>query len=327
MTMLLVLSSITSCAKTGGGDINERQPQPELRMAALPELPQVALRHRVQGFTEIAHNSAALVGVLRPSAAPLAGMLPDASGAPRINGSVHFRPTGYPDIVVSYREDSDDLSVEDETVRHDHSTTADIGGLAALRAFGSGLDSVVAAGLVKDGELDRAQLIKSTILEAEAAQGMPVTVRIKEYEFTAPRVRAGVPVHGSGVTISVHRSGALARIKVFGPSFAPGAQDQQKAALVDQKGADARIAAAYPSARVEPLGLTYWLPPGQAKNQPLAVAPQYLYVVYQWLPAVQDGKNLVSMGIIVSVSSIDQNAKATVWTEPAPSVVQFAQKP
>lgn len=134
-------------------------------------------------------------------------------------------------------------------------------------------------------------------------------------------------MHDAGVTISVHRSGALARIKVFGPSFAPGIQDQQKAVLVDQKGADARIAAAYPSARVEPLGLTYWLPPGQAKDQPLAVAPQYLYVVYQWLPAVQDGKHLVSMGIMVSVSSIEQNAKATVWTEPAPSVVQSDQKP
>jgi hypothetical protein len=323
---LILVSVLLSCARSEGDDINNEGLRAERRLTSLPSLAQVGLQHRVRSRAEIAHHAARLGGILRNGTGPLAGVDSDANGAPRIDGSMHFRLTMHSSIAVSYREDTDDLSVQDEAVRIDHTSPVDIGRKAALTRFNAALDSVIAGGIIQHSELDRTAIVNSTLLASEAAPGAPVMTRIMEYEFTVPKVWGGVRVHEAGVTISVHRSGALARIKVFGPSFT-GMQGGPRTALVDQSAADARLAASYPSAKVEPLGLTYWLPPGQGKETSLVAEPQYRYLVYQRLPAVQDGKNLLSMGIIVSVSALDQNAKPIAWQENTPRKMQPDLKP
>jgi hypothetical protein len=327
LTALLLPLALVSCAKSDAAQANERQVLPSLRAASTPSTLSVKLIHRVRSAPEIGDKAAALLGILRPNTATLAEVRSAASAAARLNGNVHFAPASFPGLVVSYREDDDDLSVEDEIVRGEHTTATDVGEADALIRFQSTVDAVVAAGLVQAFELDRQSPQRSKIMESEFSAGSPVVTRVREYEFTAPRVRAGVPVHEAGVTVSVHRTGALARIKISGPSFVGDGPSDATMPPVGHRAADAKVAAAYPSAKIVPIGLRYWLRPGEAKAASVPVLPQYLYSVYQTLPAKQDGKNLLAQGITVAVSSVDKDAELVISPDLTEDAAPSDRKP
>jgi hypothetical protein len=293
------------------------------------------LKHEPKSRSEVGRHAALLTGVLLGKTQDESEFVGQANSAAGAEGSVHFALPSNPRIKISYEENSDAILVLNEELTGDHESTNDIGSAAAEKVFESTFE-----GLISNAEIsrawDRTVVVRAQISEAEGVSGQKLTSRTKEYVFSVPRKINGIPVFGSGLTVSVHRGGGLTRLKVFGPQInsstsGNGVETSMTGTdavtvSVSQEAADSRIRAQFPRAKVVPVGLQYWLPDGTSRLTWTRVEPRYIYLMAPILPAVQDGANLIGAGSFVAVSSTDATATPTIWPEVGP-VVSGTPKP
>jgi len=314
--------------------------QPSLHQKALTQsssLSAFGLTHRVRSASEIADISAKLASVLLGEEISGDESRKSVAAATSAIGLGAFDLQLHPHAKVTYREDNDDLGVINDKVTRDTSSTEDVGLAKAEGIYSTTLGHLLVLGVVTANGWDTSDITRSQIKQGEAAQGQPTTVRIKEYLFTVPRKINGVGVFNAGVTISVHRSGALARIRVFGPTAdsvvskdgleTPSGGGKTIVALVDEPLTRARLQVAYQTAEFETLGMKYFLPDGEGKGGFVALEPSQVYKVSPVLPAIQNGKHLKGKGFYVAYSITSPLADPIVWPRPGVPATPGDSKP
>jgi hypothetical protein len=235
-----------------------------------------------------------------------------AATAPKSDGSFHFALKSRANVKISYGEDKGEITVINEDVTNRHEFSTDIGDTDAESRFVSASAALISAGTPGLNGLDTTAVVRKKIMEGEKTPGGTPIIRVKEYLFVAPLKLNGLPVLDAGLTVSVDRSGALARVMVFGPEISSPTSGADSVALtVDGSAADQRARGEFASSRIEPLGLGYWLPQGQGKDVQVTVEPRYLYLIYSQVNI--GGKAFDSLGRYVAYSASNSAAKATVW--------------
>lgn len=278
----------------------------------------IRLTHRARSQTEVLQHAALLAEVLVGKERGALRSAPPALAASASKGSTHFDVDGNPHIKAHYKDSHDELGVINEDVTHDYDAPNDIGEKAAESRFTVAFETLANRGAFDRGEMDLSNVRRSRIMQAEGTNtGVSQPPRVKEYEFTVTRKLKGVPVFESGTTVSVHRSGALARIRVFGASAAAeSVADVSSDArpVIAQAQVDRRVMADYANHQVKQLGLQYWLPRDRALTAAKSTQPRYLYAVYPQLPAMQNGKHLVGKGSIVAYPAVEGDTEPLlVW--------------
>lgn len=231
--------------------------------------------------------------------------------------SVHAQSNN---LTVSHLGSNNNLDVLDETVTGDTESTVDVGVDAAKKLFLTRFDALVSNGAIDSGGLKVAAAKLFPLMQGEGMTGQPSVERVKEYIYSVPRVLDGVEVFGSGVEVSIHRNGKVARVRSFGPIVSPQSPTPAYtfSQAVPSTAADARVKAEYPDAEIKPIGLRYWLPEGAAEQ---VLAPEYMYLVVRH--TVVDGRDVSARGVYVAYSAQDAAAAPTVW----PKTSSSTQKP
>jgi hypothetical protein len=289
------------------------------------KVPAIQLTHRVRSQTEIFQHGALIAEVLVGKEKGALRSAPHADSMFAAKGSTHFALDGNPHLKVHYLDSHDELGVINEDVTHDYETPSDIGEKEAESRFNGAFENLASRGAFDRNELDSTNIQRTHIMQAEGTNtGVSRPARIKEYEFTVFRKLNGVPVFQSGTTVSVHRSGALARIRVFGARATGGSVSDTSSnaqPVIDQAQVDRQVAADYGNHQISKLGLQYWLPRDRGLSTATQTPPRYLYVVYPQLPAMQNGKHLVGKGSIVAYPATQGDTDARlVWPPSTPSI-------
>jgi hypothetical protein len=265
---------------------------------------------------DVARAGAALAGILHGKAFPVTELeaAVAAAGADTRALDVAVGSTG---LQFSYRGDNDRRLVIDEGVTSNMALT-DIGGDAARKRFISAFGSAVRSGVVGATGLNPDDARSSKIVQGEGMSGQAPIERISEYIFTVPRVINGIEVFDAGIELSVHRTGQLARVQVFGPSVAstvtttgveiPDASSYSFTRSVSQADLESRAAAEYPGSEIHSIGVRYWLPP---EVTDAVVEPTQMYFVVS--KAVIEGQEVKARGSYVAYSLKDAGQAATVW--------------
>lgn len=141
-------------------------------------------------------------------------------------------------VVLIYDELFDNLTLLNEAVGNDLTSTTDIGESAARTRLEETIDQ-----LVKSGVLDATGLDVSTAQLQLHKQGIKLPGQeprewVKEYVFFVPRVLGGVGVRyqnlQAGVQVSVHRRGDVASIRILGPAVGPQNGPAVKSAITPE---------------------------------------------------------------------------------------------
>lgn len=281
------------------------------------------LVRRVRSASEVADRATRIASTLLGQEIAAEEAQTSTALASVASGSLAFAFRNHSPVKVMYREDDDDLAVINEDVTRDTRATTDVGLAMAEHTSAAAFNQLVSRGVINSAGWDRADILKSQIKQGVAAYGEAPTVKIKEYLFTYPRKINGVGVFNAGVTISVHRSGAVARVRVFGPTVIstaridgteqPSALGGEVSASVDQKSADKRVAAEFPTATVESKGVQYFLPEGQAKEKTVRLEPTHLYLITPTFSATANGMQVRGKGFYVSYSLTDAAVAPVRW--------------
>lgn len=314
---IIPLSVAASCQ-----DDHRTQLVPARLAVVAPANPSALTLHRIVAKDSIGVLASQLASELYGETAP-AEVFKDAFGqASVVPGSTHVASAWKPSLKMSYFDDNNDLVLVNETVTEDSLSPNDVGPAAAEAIFQSTLQSLVARGAIAAGDYNSAKVKTSQIMQGDGVSGQPLSVRVKEYMYRISRVAHGIEVFNSGVLVSVHRSGKLARLRVFGPvvsaALGPGGSGLVTTPTISQDAADARAARDYPKAKTSSLGLQYWLP--QGIQSAVAVEPRYMYRVVPILPAVSEGKNLEGQAFFVGYSTHDSTETPLVLPKPAVGV-------
>jgi len=148
-----------------------------------------------------------------------------------------------------------DLLVVNGAVADDTTSTGDIGPVRARAVFEETLKVLVSRQLVDPDGLAIVKVRTGRMMQAETRRGGDTIKSVKEYFFEVPRVIGGVEVFGASVTVSVHRSGRVASIRVVGP-LVSASNDSFKRVL-SAASLSERARRENPSAEVTPMGLRY----------------------------------------------------------------------
>jgi hypothetical protein len=301
--------------KATAEDLNAARAQPSGKPAAGP-LTAFRLTRAPRSQADVARAGAALAGVLHGKAFPVTERQAAvaAAGADTAALDVAVGSTG---LQFSYRADNDRRLVIDEAVTSNMATT-DIGNDAARKRFMSAFGSAVSSGVVVATGLNPDDARGSRIVQGEGMSGQAPVERISEYIFTVPRVINGIEVFDAGFELSVHRTGQLARVQMFGPSVAstvgstgaevPDASSYSFSRVVSQADLESRVAAEHPGSEIHPIGVRYWLPPDVTDA---VVEPTQMYFVVS--TAKIEGQDIKARGSYIAYSLKNAGQAATVW--------------
>lgn len=226
------------------------------------------------------------------------------------DGSLHFALKSRPQVKISYRDDKGELAAINEDVTNNHNLSADIGATAAEARFMAVLSSLAASGTAEFGRVDATAVVRRNVMQWEKSPNSSPVVAVKEYLFVAPQKLNGIPILDAGLTVSVDRGGAIARIIAFGPEVSSASSVAATLTVDDATGA-VKVHADFPNYRVEPLGLTYWVPEGDAMDAPIAVEPRYVYRIYSQVHMY--GKTSDGMGRYVAYSATTGSIAPLMW--------------
>jgi hypothetical protein len=274
---------------------------------------------RSQG--DLARAATALATVLNGGVPAAAGVQAAvARAAPAGAGAADFAIPGVSGLQFSFRGDNDRHLAFNANVTSDVGATADVGVDAANGIFHSAFSAAQAQGLASTG-LNPADARTSRILQGEGVSGQAPVEKVSEYIFTVPRKVNGIEVFDAGFEVSVHRTGRIARVSMFGPTVAsnvtvsgvetPDSSGYSFAAAVDSAALDARVAAEHPNAEIKSIGVRYWLPPGQAGG---VVEPAQMYFVVP--TATVNGERLLARGFYKAYSLKVAGQPPVVWPAP-----------
>jgi hypothetical protein len=275
------------------------------------------LSRAARSRAEVSQSGAALAAVLYGRAIPaesLTSALAMASAGPDVLDVDIGSPQG---LQLSYRGNNDRRLVINEAVTTSRAAT-DIGPDAARKVFLSAFQSAVGSRAVSATGMNPDGARTSRIVQGEGVSGQAPVERTSEYIFTVPRTINGIEVFDAGFEVSVHRTGQLARVQAFGPTVvstltaagaeAPDASGYAFTRTVSQADLDARVAAEHPDAKIRPVGVAYWLPPGVVSA---VVEPAQMYFVAP--TATIEGEVVKARGFYVAYSLKDAALAPTVW--------------
>lgn len=216
-------------------------------------------------------------------------------------------------LVLVYDELFDNLTLLNENVANDLTSTADIGESAARSHLADTFGGLVKAGVLDPTGLDVSSAQLQLHKQGIKLPGQDPREWVKEYVFFIPRELGGVGIRyqnlQAGVQVSVHRRGDVASVRILGPTVGPQNGPSVQAAIT-QDAARAKIAAGYPSHQVQALGLTYVL-----DDSSRMFHLRWTHSVY-W----QDQRNGREFhGRMQFVSpAVDNPQDVVVWPTPAP---------
>ena len=235
-----------------------------------------------------------------------------------------------PGLSVGYDPNGDQAWAADEAIMNIRMTGVDIGQSAATDAFRTVFQNLVNAGLLDGRHLDSTKAHVSYIMDGTGQVGTTYAVEaINQYIFHVPQTVNGIPVahpgnaaQKSGVTIGVHRSGAIAHIKISGVNV-----HSSQTAGVDTPWSDGYVLtrnvthssllkdlqAQYPSATIFEHGLQYRLVGGAAA----AVEPADVFSVS--VTSEINGHTIHGRRQYFYYSVKDPTASPVIWPIPNPN--------
>jgi hypothetical protein len=206
-------------------------------------------------------------------------------------GSVSFSAVvaGSSTLVGRYRHGPDELLLNNRELQQDPSFEPEVGDSAARARFIETMHRLGEASIIDESLYDVNQAIVSRTLVGSGSTDTSEEVeRVLSYDFLARQSLNGIPFVNAGVRVSVHRSGALASMRVGGARVAAtregGRLRPQKPgyvfrATVDEKYYHGRFVSEFPHARIGSEGVQYVLPmsrdPEAGEKQTLE--PQYVF--------------------------------------------------
>jgi len=278
------------------------------------------MNRRTRSQADVGRSATALAAVLYPGAPATGAIQAAAAAANPATGAADFEVVGVPGLQFSFRGDNDRRLALNANVTADVGAAADVGADAARGAFLLAFSAARAQGLLSAG-LDPTEARPSRILQGEGMAGQAPVEKVSEYIFTVPRKLAGIEVFDAGFEVSVHRSGRLARVSAFGPTVAssvaasgaevPDSTGYSFAASVDPVDLDKRVASEHPNADIKPIGVRYWLPPGQSSG---VVEPAQMYFVVP--TATVNGEKILARGFYKAYSLKVAGQPPAVWPTP-----------
>lgn len=173
-------------------------------------------------------------------------------------------------IAGRYRHGPDELLLNRRELQQDASSASDVGeGVARARAV-EALQRLAAASVVDPSLYDFNTAIASrTLLGTGSSDADDQVERVLSYDFLVQQSLNGIPFVNSGLRVSVHRSGAIAAIRVGGARVSatfeagrlrPIAPGYVFRATVDESYFDGRFVKEYPNAHINNEGVMYMLP-------------------------------------------------------------------
>jgi hypothetical protein len=228
--------------------------------------------------------------------------------------------TDDPAVAVGYDRVSRFWAINGRVTRDTSEGALDVGRAGAQRRFEATMAELVSKGAVRPDDYDlrdvRFGAVRAGYGRSDVGAQREWT---KEYRFAVPRKIDGVEVYDAGVTVSVHRTGALASISVSGPvveraSRVPAPHHVQPAAL------DARFLAEFPGRTITFSGIRYvHLADGLVK-------PRQMYRFASMITG-PDGVAKPSRAMNVSYSLEDAAAPRIEWPSYDPTKLAGDSRP
>lgn len=216
---------------------------------------------------------------------PFAQQLKDAAtSSPAFNASLRGS-----NMMGRYRHGADELLLNNNNLLEDATSAVDIGETAARARFVDIVQQLNDASLV-DGQLFdlNAAIVSQTKFSTGSSDSDNQVDHVLSYDFLVRQSLNGIPFVNAGVRVSVHRSGAIAAIRLGGAVAAASVQKGRVHPLapgyvfrakVDEKYFQERFATEYPNAQLNSKGILYMLPysvdPEAGQKQVLE--PEYVF--------------------------------------------------
>jgi hypothetical protein len=228
-------------------------------------------------------------------------------------GDTRFAGDEAAGVQLIYEPAFDTFRVINARVSADYADPTDIGEASARDVYRTTAAALGAAGALELAGLAIENPRLQLQVQGEGPVGEPAKERVKEYVFFARREVGGASIrhehHDAGLQISVHRNGAVASVRVSGPSVGSGAPTALTSAL-SEEAADQLAQKEYVNHTVESQGLCYVL--DDASN---SFRLRWTYKVSA--KTVIDGRTINGRAQFISYA-VDAPSNAVRWPTPEP---------
>ncbi len=244
--------------------------------------------------------------------------------APRLTTSTVARdettaPFSDPNLVVQYRSQTDDLSIEDSSCLRDGRPASDIGEDAARTLAQKAIADMASKAIITPGNYDTTDLAPAHLRRTEyAGDGKDPIDYVVEYRFRTLRRLNGIEVANNGVVVGITPKAELSSIRVGGVQFdtvasggteRPTASGAMVARTVSHEYAKARFA--YEAGRAGANKQMHWskimyvMPEGQQE----AVIEPMLITRFSNVGSGNGGKTIPGRGQVIGISLTNASAE------------------
>jgi hypothetical protein len=173
-------------------------------------------------------------------------------------------------LVGRYRRGPDELLLNNRELQQDWTSEPAIAESAARTRFVETMRRLAAVSMIDESLYDLNQAIVSrTVVGSGSSDTSGQVEQVQSYDFLVRQSLNGIPFVNSGVRVSVHRSGAIASMRLGGARASAtweGARLRPRTpgyvfrGTVDEKSYHARFVDEFPAARISSSGVLYMLP-------------------------------------------------------------------